>query len=107
MSNPLQLFRLNVEVGDLSAARAFYETLLGGAGRGQAGNRFYLDAGPVALQVVEVPRAAALGALAQDRVHGHTAGSITVKPWGERSFYAADPWGNPLCFVEAGTEYRG
>jgi catechol 2,3-dioxygenase-like lactoylglutathione lyase family enzyme len=128
MSTPLQLFRLNVEVGDLSAARVFYEALLGGVGRGQAGNRFYLDAGPVALQVVEVPsphtvpkalyfatdaldavhtRAAALGALAQGRVHGHDAGSITVQPWGERSFYAADPWGNPLCFVEAGTEYRG
>jgi hypothetical protein len=28
-------------------------------------------------------------------------------PWGERSFYAEDPWGNPLCFVEEGTFYRG
>ena len=25
----------------------------------------------------------------------------------ERSFYAEDPWKNPLCFVEEGTVYRG
>jgi hypothetical protein len=28
-----------------------------------------------------------------------------VRPWGERSFYAEDPWKNPLCFVEEGTVY--
>jgi hypothetical protein len=30
-----------------------------------------------------------------------------VRPWGERSFYADDAWGNPLCFVENGTVYPG
>ena len=40
-------------------------------------------------------------------VHGVPGGDINVKPWGERSFYANDPWGNPLCFVEAGTVYSG
>jgi hypothetical protein len=25
---------------------------------------------------------------------------------GERSFYVEDPWRNPLCFVEAGTDIR-
>lgn len=29
------------------------------------------------------------------------------RPWGERSFYAVDPWGNKLCFVESGTVFRG
>ena len=52
-------------------------------------------------------RAAALGSLSADEVHGLRGGDISVKPWGERSFYANDPWGNPLCFVEAGTEYAG
>jgi hypothetical protein len=46
-------------------------------------------------------------ALSSEVVHGLEAGDISVKPWGERSFYANDPWGNPLCFVEAGTEYAG
>ncbi len=32
---------------------------------------------------------------------------IASRPWGERSFYVQDPFGNPLCFVEAGTEFTG
>lgn len=128
MADGPQLFRLNIEVGDLTAARRFYEGLLGQQARGQAGNRFYMPAGAVALQVVGVPaphpaakalyfstadldavhaRASASGALSPELVHGLKGGDISVKPWGERSFYANDPWGNPLCFVEAGTEYTG
>jgi len=32
---------------------------------------------------------------------------IATRPWGERSFYAKDPFGNPICFVEMGTEFTG
>jgi catechol 2,3-dioxygenase-like lactoylglutathione lyase family enzyme len=39
-------------------------------------------------------------------VRGQTAG-IALRPWGERSFYCRDPFGNPLCFVESGTEFLG
>jgi len=45
--------------------------------------------------------------LSQWEVHGSLGGEIKVQPWGERSFYAEDPWHNPLCFVEAGTIYPG
>ena len=27
------------------------------------------------------------------------------RPWGERSFYVVDPWGNDLCFCQDGTLY--
>lgn len=132
MSDIPQMFRLNLEVGDLAAAQSFYETLFSAQGRAQAGNRFYLNAGPVALQVVDMTRfgaaphpaakalyftvtdldalharAASLKCLSDEMVHGLRGGDISVKPWGERSFYANDPWGNPLCFVEAGTVYAG
>jgi catechol 2,3-dioxygenase-like lactoylglutathione lyase family enzyme len=128
MADVPRLFRLNIEVGDLAAAQHFYGKLLGVQGRGQAGNRFYINAGAVALQVVGVPSphaaakalyfvtanldaihasAASLGALSNELVHGPKGGNISVKPWGERSFYANDPWGNPLCFVEAGTASVG
>jgi hypothetical protein len=40
-------------------------------------------------------------------VHGVSGGDISVRPWGERSFCAEDPWGNALYFVEAGTVYPG
>jgi hypothetical protein len=125
------LFRLNIEVGDLDRAAAFYGELLSQPGRKQAGSRCYFSAGPVTLQVVDVSsagrphpaakalyflvrdldavfrRAEALACLSDEDVHGEPGGAIAVRPWGERSFYAEDPWRNPLCFVEAGTTYPG
>jgi predicted enzyme related to lactoylglutathione lyase len=126
-----QFFRLNIEVGDLTSAISFYTTLLGVEGRKQAGSRCYFECGPVTLQVLDVssvrqPHAAAkalyftvndleaaykragtLGCLSREDVHDAPGGGIVVHPWGERSFYAVDPWKNPLCFVEAGTVYAG
>lgn len=123
------LFRLNVEVGNLDEAADFYGTLFGVAGRRQAGSRCYFACGPVTLQVLDVSsvgtphpaakalyftvndldaifaRAKALGCLSSESVHGAAGGAISVRPWGERSFYAEDKWRNPLCFVEAGTIY--
>jgi hypothetical protein len=52
-------------------------------------------------------RAKGLSCLSRDEVHDAPGGGIVVRPWGERSFYAEDPWGNPLCFVEEGTVYTG
>lgn len=126
-----QFFRLNVEVADLDLAAQFYTKLLGVQGRKQAGRRCYFDCGPVTLQVLDVSstgqphpavkalyftvknleaafdRAEALGCLSREDVHDAPGGGIVVRPWGERSFYAEDPWGNPLCFVEDGTVYTG
>lgn len=128
MSDTPRLFRLNVEVGDIDAGAGFYSELLGIEGRPQAGQRCYFAAGPVTLQVVqaEAPhtaakalyfavgdldevhrRAGSLGCLSREMVHGTSGGDPVVRPWGERSFYADDPWGNPLCFVEDGTIYAG
>ena len=126
-----QFFRLNIEVGDLAAAIEFYTKLLDIPGRKQPGSRVYFDAGPVTLQVVDVSsagkphpaakalyftvkdldaafaRAKSLGCLSRESVHDAPGGGIVVRPWGERSFYAEDPWSNPLCFVEEGTVYTG
>jgi hypothetical protein len=52
-------------------------------------------------------RAKALGCLSREEVHDTPGGGIVVRPWGERSFYAVDPWDNPLCFVQEGTVYTG
>lgn len=125
------LFRINVEVGNLDEAADFYGALFGIAGRKQAGSRVYFTCGPVTLQVVDVSsagkphpaakalyftvndldavfeRAKALGCLSREMVHGVSGGGISVRPWGERSFYAEDRWRNPLCFVDAGTIYPG
>jgi predicted enzyme related to lactoylglutathione lyase len=126
-----QFFRLNVEVGNLEEAINFYSTLLGVQGRKQPGTRSYFECGPVTLSVIDVSsvgsphtaakalyftvenleaafeRAKELGCLSQESVHDAPGGGIVVRPWGERSFYALDPWANPLCFVEEGTVYSG
>jgi hypothetical protein len=129
MANPPpRLFRINIEVGSVEQANEFYSRLLEVEGRPQMGARVYFDAGGVTLQVVEAQhphtaakalyfevsdldavhaRATNLGCLSDDQVHGTPAGMAVVRPWGERSFYADDPWGNPLCFVESGTIYAG
>lgn len=52
-------------------------------------------------------RAKSLGCLSAESVHDAPGGGIVVRPWGGRSFYAEDPWQNPLCFVEEGTVYTG
>ncbi len=129
-SETARLFRLNIEVGDIERAASFYSELLEIEGRPQPGGRCYFRAGPVTLQVVETDesgrrlaakalyfltadldsmhrRAKALGCLSEEPVHGIAGGEPAVRPWGERSFYADDPWGNPLCFVEEGTVYQG
>jgi uncharacterized glyoxalase superfamily protein PhnB len=31
----------------------------------------------------------------------------TLRAWGERSFYARDPSGNPICFVDTATCFTG
>ncbi len=52
-------------------------------------------------------RATELNCLSSADVHGASAGEIVVRPWGERSFYVADPWGNGLCFVDESTLFTG
>ena len=127
-----RLFRVLLEVSDMSSAVAFYSTLLGAAGRPIHGGRHYYDHGDVILGLLDVsaasrePRptpqnlyfavtnleqihglAAELGCLSGEDVHGEGGGQIRVRPWGERSFYAIDPFGNLLCFVDAETLFTG
>ncbi|HXM36503.1 MAG TPA: hypothetical protein VN920_15015, partial [Pyrinomonadaceae bacterium] len=52
-------------------------------------------------------RARELKCLSQEDVHGASAGEIATRPWGERSFYVKDPWGNGLCFVDETTLFKG
>jgi catechol 2,3-dioxygenase-like lactoylglutathione lyase family enzyme len=117
-------------VTSIEAAARFYSSLLGIEGRSIRGARYYFDCGPVILALVGPgegsarpnsddlyfsvrdlaavhARATRLECLAQGEVHGAAAGSIVVRPWGERSFYVVDPDGNELCFVEVGTVFTG
>lgn len=132
MANSPNLFRVMLQVADLTKAVEFYSKLLAIEGRTLRGSRAYFDCGPVILAILDptpggltpkpsveyiyfavadveavYARAHELGCLSRDQVHDESAGDIVVRPWGERSFYAEDPWGNGLCFVDEDTLYTG
>jgi catechol 2,3-dioxygenase-like lactoylglutathione lyase family enzyme len=123
------LFRVILEVSDLDTATAFYTALLGTPGRRVSDERHYFDCGPAILAIHDprreprpapqpfylasteletlFARARDLDCLSPATVHGDSAGAIVMRPWGERSFYAIDPGGNELCFVDAATIFTG
>jgi catechol 2,3-dioxygenase-like lactoylglutathione lyase family enzyme len=125
--NNIRIFRIFVPVSDLAAAADFYTRLLGMEGRDIRGSRRYFDCGPVILATVEnsgapiadhisfsvadleavYERARELNCLETGEVHDANAGEIVTRPWGERSFYARDPFGNGLCFVDENTLFTG
>jgi predicted enzyme related to lactoylglutathione lyase len=133
MANAPTLFRIILQVADLDKAAEFYSQLLDNSGRRiPRASRHYFDCGPVILALVDVAtegkkaqplpdyiyfsvadldqvyeRASKLGCLSTEDVHGASAGEIVVRPWGERSFYARDPWSNGLCFVDQKTLFTG
>ncbi|HSS22385.1 MAG TPA: VOC family protein [Pyrinomonadaceae bacterium] len=128
-----KLFRIILQVDDLQSAADFYAKLLEDPGRNiPRASRHYIDCGSVILALVDVTaggekakplpdyiyfavsdlekvhaRATEIGCLSSEDVHGASAGQIVVRPWGERSFYVEDPWGNGLCFVDENTLFTG
>ena len=129
----MKLYRTIVPVSDIEAAASFYAAVFAEPGRRVSGGRHYfgdVDGGsilalysptddgdarrygaewrPHPLQYVyfstddlEAARARCVAAGARD-VTG-----IAAMPWGETMFYALDPFGNPISFVQAGTEFTG
>jgi catechol 2,3-dioxygenase-like lactoylglutathione lyase family enzyme len=126
----MKVFRITIEVADLDAASELYRELLGTAGKRHPGARHYFDCGGVIVSLLDPSqggmkptpgpkslyfavdnieavhaRAKKLNVLAPFAVHGKAGAEVIERPWGEVSFYATDPWGNELCFVQEGTLY--
>lgn len=122
-----KLFRVILPVTDIEIATNFYRDLLGDPGRRVSPGRHYFDCGGVILACFD-PRADGDGFDASPNPdHLYFAvkdldatferacrlncveidPQIKVRPWGERSFYAEDPFGNPICFVDERTIFTG
>ena len=129
------IFRIIVPVASIEQAAQFYGHLLEQTGRRISPGRHYFDCGtilacydpqadgdgydarplpePIYLAVDDLDRAFARAKAAGATLSAAVVpdvgplGAIADRPWGERSFYAADPFGNPLCFVARGTEFTG
>lgn len=117
---PARLFRVILPVSNIDDAAAFYGAVLGQPGIRISPGRHYFGCGGVILACFD-PRAdgdpwdaipnpdhvylavADLDACYQrvaDRPDGAIRQPIETQPWGERSFYCTDPFGNKLCFVD-------
>jgi catechol 2,3-dioxygenase-like lactoylglutathione lyase family enzyme len=130
MSDSPKVFRVTLEVADLEHATRLYTELFGQEGQRHPGARHYFDCGGVTVAILDFSqggmlptpgpkslffavddvdaiheRAERLDVLAPYDVHGEPAATVITRPWGERSFYVIDPWGNDLCFCENGTLY--
>jgi catechol 2,3-dioxygenase-like lactoylglutathione lyase family enzyme len=122
-----KLFRVILPVTDIELAQRFYSNLLGTSGKRVSPGRHYFDCGGIVLACFD-PRADGDAKDATpnpdhvyfavdnlEEVYRRALGDkcrwieerIAVRPWGERSFYVIDPFGNPICFVDQATVFTG
>lgn len=122
-----KLFRVILPVGDIATAAAFYENLFALPGRRVSPRRHYFDCGGVILALYDpradgddfdatpnpdhiyfaVPDLEAIFERVKNLPCKCLEAEIKSRPWGERNFYAADPFGDPICFVDEKTIFTG
>lgn len=123
----IRLFRIIIPVSNIEVAATYYSAVLEQPGKRVSPGRHYFGCGSVILACFD-PRSDgdpwdakpnpdhvyfAVDDLdaCYKRVSGRPNGSILrpveTQPWGERSFYCADPFGNKLCFVDGPTVFTG
>ena len=135
MTPSIRLFRVIVPAINIAEATKFYSALFDQPGFRVSAGRHYFDCGGVIVAVYDavadgdrepvrsnaehlyfaVPdletafaRAETCGGLSEATGDGNLPmGLIARRPWGEVSFYMHDPSGNPLCFVDEKSVYRG
>ena len=126
-----RLYRVIQPVTDIGLAAQFYAAVLGEPGRRVSGGRHYFgsdESGAILACYDPAADGDAVGDgwrhhelqylyFSVDDLEGarqrcEAAGAteitrIASMPWGETMFYAIDPFGNPISFVKAGTEFTG
>ena len=123
----MNLFRVILPVTDVDAAADFYEELLQLPGKRVSPGRHYFDCEGTILACFEPGRDGDSFTLPPNPDHIYFAvdvledvlerarnlpckaldESINKMPWGETSFYATDPFGNKICFVDRKTMFTG
>jgi uncharacterized glyoxalase superfamily protein PhnB len=123
----VRLYRVILPVTSIEAATAFYSRLLGDTGKRVSPGRHYFNCGGTILACFDpqadgdnttaspnpdhlyfaVSNLEAVFHRAEELGCREIEAAIKTRPWGERSFYAKDPFGNPICFVDETTLFTG
>ena len=126
----VRLYRIILPVDDIDCAAQFYSGILGLPGVRVSPGRHYFDCGGTILACYDppadgdslderwrlhenqfvyfsVPDLESAFRRAQELECPKMDQQISSMPWGERLFYAQDPFGNPICFVDEGTVFTG
>jgi len=127
---PPELYRIIFPVKDIEKASVFYSKLLGLKGKKVSPGRVYFECGQTILACYDPiadgdslqsgwslhPKQYIYFSVADLNSTFETANNlrckridkgITTMPWGERLFYAEDPFNNLICFVDEATVFRG
>lgn len=119
----IRLFRVILPVPDIEAGSLFYEQVLAMKGKRISSGRHYFRCGQTILACYcsredgdawDVPPNPEHFYFAVDDLEAaftrclaanckYIDAEIKIQPWGERSFYVQDPFGNKLCFVDEKT----
>ena len=123
----VKLYRVILPVTSIDAAADFYAQVLGAPGLRVSTGRHYFDCGGTILacyssredgdawDVPANPEHVYFAVDDLESVFSRCSGvrckrldaNIKTQPWGERSFYAEDPFGNKICFVDQTTVFVG
>lgn len=126
----MKLYRIIFPVTDIERAAAFYSYVFEQAGQRVSSGRHYFDLGgtiiacydPVAdgdelndgwqfhdnqYIYIAVKNLENMHRKLQASECKAVDAAIETMPWGERLFYAKDPFGNPVCFVDEKTVFTG
>ncbi len=126
---PSRLYRVILPVTNIAQAATFYATLFQQAGERISPGRHYFDLGGTILAVYD-PVAdgdplnqgwrhhqnqyiyVAVEDIHEAFLRAERAGAtvlteVATMPWGERLFYARDPFDNPICLVDDQTLFTG
>ncbi|WP_281986946.1 VOC family protein [Aquimarina aggregata] len=123
-----KLYRIILPVKDIDKAENFYSRVFGAKGIRVSPGRHYFNLNGVILACYD-PEAdgdnlsewnfhenqyiyIAVADLEKTRsimkeLDCYSLGEIETMPWGETLFYANDPFGNPICFVDEETVFKG
>ncbi|MCG9970937.1 VOC family protein [Christiangramia crocea] len=123
-----KLYRVILPVNNIDRAGKFYSDILDQEGIRVSPGRHYFDIGGTILACydpksdgdgqgewkfhenqyiyISVPDLESLRAKMK-KSDCRSLGEIEEMPWGETLFYAKDPFGNPICFVDEKTVFTG